>query len=160
MFGSNPSTGADSFMSSARPWGRPSMMSISTTSSARPFCTTRMAVVAPTKPLPTMVTFMARSSSSDECSIRAARSGSGARRRAVALLRAERPLELVPALHERPSDRAREAVGLQVPVGRLDRGLVDQVARVHVPGERHRDLERAVGPHGRELLEVRLDVVA
>jgi hypothetical protein len=34
------------------------MMSVITTCSASPFWTTRMAVVAPTKPLPTTVTFM------------------------------------------------------------------------------------------------------
>src|SRR5438105_11256288 len=58
MFGSNPSIGADSHMSSARPCGRPSMMSIRTTSSASPFWTIRMAAVAPTNPLPTTVTLM------------------------------------------------------------------------------------------------------
>src|SRR5438876_550452 len=56
MFGPNPSTGADSHMSRASPCGSPSMMSIRTTSSASPFCTTRIAVVAPTNPLPTTVT--------------------------------------------------------------------------------------------------------
>src|SRR5436309_712094 len=43
-------------MSRARPCGRPSTMSIMTTSSASPFWATRMAAVAPTNPLPTMVT--------------------------------------------------------------------------------------------------------
>src|SRR5437016_1068658 len=43
-------------MSSASPCGRPSTMSIRTTSSASPACATRMAAVAPTNPLPTMVT--------------------------------------------------------------------------------------------------------
>ena len=61
MFGSKPSTGADSRMSRAIPWGSPSMMSMVTTSSARPFCTTRMAVVAPTNPEPTTVTRIAPS---------------------------------------------------------------------------------------------------
>src|SRR6266536_4359423 len=56
MIGSKPSIGADSLMSRASPWGRPSMMSIITTSSARPFCTIRIAAVAPTNPLPTTVT--------------------------------------------------------------------------------------------------------
>src|SRR5881397_629787 len=60
MLGSNPSIGEDSFMSRATPWGSPSTMSTSTTS-ARPFWTTRMAVVAPTNPLPTMVTRMSAS---------------------------------------------------------------------------------------------------
>src|SRR5439155_15596686 len=58
MAGWNPSIGADSRMSSASPCGRPSTMSISTTSSASPFWTIRMAAVAPTNPLPTTVTLM------------------------------------------------------------------------------------------------------
>src|SRR5438270_3001659 len=62
MFGSNPSIGADSRMSSASPWGRPSMMSMRTTSSASPFCTIRIAEVAPTNPLPTTVTRMSDAS--------------------------------------------------------------------------------------------------
>src|SRR2546422_8367624 len=57
MFGWNPSMGLDSFMSRDTPCGRPSTMSMRTTS-ARPFWTTRIAVVAPTNPLPTIVTRM------------------------------------------------------------------------------------------------------
>src|SRR2546430_11524401 len=49
-------------MSSDSPWGSPSTMSIRTTSSASPFWTTRIAVVAPTNPLPTIVTRMPKSS--------------------------------------------------------------------------------------------------
>src|SRR5436190_129885 len=42
-------------MSRESPWGRPSTMSIITTSSASPFWTIRIAAVAPTNPLPTTV---------------------------------------------------------------------------------------------------------
>src|SRR2546422_5325071 len=56
-FGSNPSIGEDSLMSRASPCGSPSTMSMRTTS-ASPFSTTRIAVVWPTNPLPTMVTRM------------------------------------------------------------------------------------------------------
>src|SRR5512134_2451838 len=55
MLGSKPTTGADCFMSSARAWGSPSMMSIRTTS-ASPRSRRRMAVLCPTNPLPTTVT--------------------------------------------------------------------------------------------------------
>src|SRR5205085_11109647 len=55
MFGSKRSTGDDSLMSSASPCGRPSTMSISTTS-ASPRWTIRIAAVCPTNPLPTTVT--------------------------------------------------------------------------------------------------------
>src|SRR3954451_20176942 len=57
MFGSKRSTGDDSLMSSARPCGRPSTMSIKTTS-ARPRWTILIAAVCPTNPLPTTVTRM------------------------------------------------------------------------------------------------------
>src|SRR6185436_9163866 len=57
MRGSNPTTGEASFMSSAMPCGRPSTMSIRTTS-ASPRSTIRIAVVCPTNPLPTTVTRM------------------------------------------------------------------------------------------------------
>ena len=52
-----PTTGDDCRRSSASPCGRPSTMSIRTTS-ARPRSTTRIAVVCPTNPLPTTVTRM------------------------------------------------------------------------------------------------------
>src|SRR5881397_3624535 len=156
MFGSNPSTGDDSFMSSARPWGSPSMMSISTTSSARPFCTTRMAVVAPTNPLPTMVTFIVVISS---WSVYRWRSGSR-RGLVVAGLRAHRPLELVAPLDERARDRAGHALRVEVAIRGLDNRLLDEVPRVHPPGERHGHLQRSVAPHRRQLVEVRLHVRA
>src|SRR3954468_2633104 len=123
MFGSNPSKGADSLMSSARPWGRPSTMAISTTSSARPFCTTRMAVVAPTNPLPTMVTFM--------CVLLDVRPvperrSTGLCSSAVAGLCPQRPLELVAPLDERPRDGPGNAAGVEVAVrGLHDRALQD-----------------------------------
>src|SRR5438093_3673837 len=56
-FGSNSSIGEDSLISRASPCGSPSTMSMRTTS-ASPFSTTRIAVVWPTNPLPTMVTRM------------------------------------------------------------------------------------------------------
>src|ERR1043166_8683694 len=57
---SKPSSMADSIMSSALPWGMPSMMSIIVTS-ASSFSAIRWAVVEPTKPAPKTVTlrFMA-----------------------------------------------------------------------------------------------------
>src|ERR1700726_659071 len=50
-------TAADSSMSSALPAGEPSRISVSTTS-ARPLSTIRCAVVEPTNPPPTTVTFL------------------------------------------------------------------------------------------------------
>src|SRR5712691_12329054 len=102
MRGSKPSTGEDSLMSRAMPWGSPSTMSMRTTS-ARPFCTTRMAVVAPTNPLPTTVTRMAWSP----------RRASGD----VPRLRPERAHDPVAALHHGPADGAGGLGFLQVPVG-------------------------------------------
>src|ERR671934_2173659 len=130
MPGSNPSTGDDSRMSRAIPSGRSSMMSMRTTS-ARPFWTTRIAVVAPTNPLPTTVT----RTRLPPCGLDVGGPGP------------HRPQDLVAALHDRPVDRARHAAPLQVPVRGLHRGVLDQVDGVHRPGERDRDLQRALLPH-------------
>src|SRR5580693_3188632 len=54
---SEPMIGPDSAMSSAFPAGTPSRISVSTTS-ARPASCIRCAVVEPTKPPPTTVTFL------------------------------------------------------------------------------------------------------
>src|SRR5437899_273494 len=116
MAGSNPSTGADSFMSRAMPCGRPSMMSISTTS-ARPFCTTRIAVVAPTNPLPTTVTLMSRLLRLERVA------GSPGPRGAVASLGAQSPQHPVPPLDDEPPDGAGRRARLEVPVRQRD-GLV------------------------------------
>src|SRR5918992_2698487 len=55
---SKPSTGADWLMSSARPCGRPSTISIITTSSATSFSAIRRAVLEPTFPAPTTVALL------------------------------------------------------------------------------------------------------
>src|SRR5208283_3444200 len=57
IFESNPSTGADSYISSPLPWGRPSTTSTRTTSFANSFSAMRCAEVAPTLPAPITVIF-------------------------------------------------------------------------------------------------------
>src|ERR671935_313043 len=130
--------GADSFMSRVIPWGRPSMMSIRTTS-ARPFWTTRMAVVAPTKPLPTTVARTAGSAS------------------AVAGAGSDRAHDPVAALDHDPAHRSCWWLLLEMAIRLFRDLLVDHEARVHPAGERQRELERPVLPDPPDGVEVAPD---
>src|SRR5919198_3045571 len=143
MWGSNPSTGADSLMSRAMPWGRPSMMSIRTTS-AKPLWTTRMAVVAPTNPLPTTVTRMARPLRD----LLPAVAGPGP----------DGPHHAVAALHHDPAHRSCRRSFLQIPVRLLGDLVVDREPWIHPPGEGERELERPILPDGRHGLDVPVHV--
>src|SRR5919109_351672 len=98
-------------MSRASPWGRPSMMSMLTTS-ARPFWTTRMAVVAPTNPLPTTVTRISRALCDGGGSHpieagQAPRSGSFVEQRANPVFGQRRGLGCVHEFNERACEQLR-----------------------------------------------------